>query len=31
MSRYEEVPPDEMLATVDRLTSALIDGTGTIA
>jgi len=31
MSRYEEVPPDEMLATVDRLTSALIDGTGTVA
>jgi len=31
MSRYEEVPRDEMLATVDRLTSALIDGTGTAA
>lgn len=31
MSRSEEVPREEILATVDRLTSALIDGTGTAA
>lgn len=31
MSGNTKLPPEEMLATVDRLTSALIDGTGTRA